>query len=560
MPRLIALDVGSHAVKVSSYRVSGRQVSLEERHHQPVPQDGTSPSLEHRMAALDALLDDVPSLLPSGSDVTVLAYPSYQATFRRVRMPFTDRGQIEGTLPFTVENEVPFDLDDMVLGWRIAAQEDHSEIVTVLARHDQLKEWITSLQERSIDPASVHVDADLYGPWGVLESWIPADPDDPAPAPLVAVIDVGHLHATITVVQEGVAQLCRSVNLGGFAFTRAIQEALGCTWDEAEQLKHGAVQVEAPPESTEPSLGDPGAPRRATSGYAQLPIEAKVKLDDAIKLLLAEIRSTLIQAEDVLSAEVGEVRLTGGSSRLEVLWDRLADDLGVPVRPAEDPSGDGATDSFSLSSALAGASVPGAPAVVDLRVGDLQFRGGTNVLRSALFYGMSLAGCFVLAATLMFGWQYWSLSQEQRSAEQSVIDIVNAAVGDQLEGVTIDNMDTAKSAMAGVTEDAAQLAAVVGEGKGVPPTIDALHSLTQAFPPHPEVTVELSDLVITRSTISFNAETSNFDSSAKVEAQLRANPRFANATKGQETKKSNGQVKFPITIPLGDATETNEEG
>ena len=141
-----------------------------------------------------------------------------------------------------------------------------------------------------------------------------------------------------------------------------------------------------------------------------------------------------------------------------------------------------------------------------------------------------------------------------------MLDIVTAAVGDKLDGVQIDNLDTAKSAMAGITEDAAQLASVVGEGKGVPPTIDALYSLTQAFPPHPEVTVELSELVITRSTISFTAETSNFDSSARIESQLKANPRFANATKGQETKKSTGQVKFPITIPLGEATGADEEG
>ena len=541
MPRLIALDIGSHAVKVSSYRISGRHVDLDDRYYQPVPQDGTPPTVEAQLVALEALLEDESRAKPQAGDTVVVAYPSSRASFHRVTLPFTERSQIASTLPFTIEEEVPFDLDEMVLGWRVAGRsEAGTDVVAVLARHEQLQEWIAALAEQGTDPAVVHVDADVYGPWGGLETDEPiafaeefSDSTQIAVGgPLVAVVDIGHAHSTVTVVQDGIAQLCRSISVGGLAFTRAVQQGLGCEWSEAEARKHA---------------DDP------------LPEQARRLLDQAVQLLLAELRSTLIKAEDVLGAEVLEVRVTGGSSALKGLTEQLANDLGVPVRRAQDPSGDAAPGTYGLSAALAWSSVPGVHDAVDMRIGDLHYRGGASLVRAALTYGVAGAVFFTLAATVMFAYQFFSLSAEQRKAEAEVFEIVERSAAGEGAG-EVETLSMAKALMAGVTEDAAQLAAVVGDGGGVPFTIDTLYHLTQAFPPHPEVRVELSDLTITRSNISFNAETDNFNSSASVEMRLQASERFRTATKGQEKRLSNGRVRFPITITLGEAAVDAEEG
>jgi hypothetical protein len=111
--------------------------------------------------------------------------------------------------------------------------------------------------------------------------------------------------------------------------------------------------------------------------------------------------------------------------------------------------------------------------------------------------------------------------------------------------------------MAEFTQDAVQRAEVLGDGSvGIPPTIDTLYRLTKAFPPHPDVTVELSDLTISSESISFNAETDGYGSSSQVEEALKRSPDFRTATKGQEQRLANGRVRFPITIPLGVEEET----
>ncbi|MEQ1501482.1 MAG: type II secretion system protein GspL [Myxococcota bacterium] len=546
MPRLIALDLGSHAVKASLYRVSGRsQVELEQRYQRFVPQDGAAPSLEHRLAALDALLDESPALKPSSSDVVVLAWPSNEAAFHRIAMPFADRVQIERTLPFAVESEVPFELSDMVLAWRIVESKPQTQVLVALARQAKVAEWIAALGERGLDPAAIHVDADLFGPWGRgVASVIDESSVDAPPDPLVALIDLGHLHTTVSVVRGGAVQVVRSINIGGHAFTRAIAESAGVGWAEAEQLKHGADDVipdEEPTQSAE-------APH---SGYTKLPPPVRERLDQVIGMLLAEIRSTLIKAEDTLSGEVAEVRLCGGTARIDELWDRLEADLGVPVRGATDPRGEKSSGPFAVCQALALASTGSAP--IDLRVGPLVFRGRTDLLRAALGYGVSGAAIFCVAALLMFAVQMRGLSVEQNEAEAAVRDIVTRSFP-EIPATGLDTMTKAQSLMAQFTEDAVHRADVLGDGSvGVPPTIDALYALTQAFPPHPEVTVEVSDLSISPTSITFNAETDGYGSSSKVEEKLKETPRFKAATKGQEQRLNNGRVRFPITIPLGEA-------
>lgn len=557
MPKLITLDLGSHAVKAITWRVVARgQVELEQRLEHPVPQDGTPATLAHRLAALDLLLQDNPSLKPTSADIVLLAWPSSEAAFHRVTVPFSEAAQIDQTLPSTIESEVPFELDDMVLAWRMAEQSPgRNDLLVALARKARVREWLTALAERGIDPSAVHIDADLYGPWGGAAAVTDDDAYDAPPAPLVAVIDVGHAHTTVSVVRGATVQFARSINVGGWGFTRAIADVMQIPFVQAEDVKHG-LPTGSIDEDPTVLAGDGGA----RSGYSTWPAAVREKVDGVMGLLLAEIRSTLIKAEDTLQAEVASVRITGGGSRIAELRAYLHTDLGVPLEDAVDPRGAETPPEFALAQALAGASSGGG--FVDLRVKELAFRGRTDLVRSALGYGLSGAAFFSFAALLMFGWQYRNLVVEQASAEEAVRAIVTRSFP-EIPADSLDTMSKAEALMAEFTQDAVTRADVLGEGSGgIPPTIDTLYALTKAFPPHPDVKVEVSDLTISPTTITFNAETDGYASSAAVEEKLKADPRFHGATKGQETKLANGHVRFPITISLAAAAEegTGQEG
>ena len=540
MPRVIAVDLGSHQVKLTSWRLSGRtDIELEERVGVAVPQGGLPPTLDARLAALDALLDEHPTLAAAPSDRIFLALPGELASYHRLVLPFADKAQVEKTLRFALEAEVPYDLDDMVVGYHIVKADLQSEVLTVTARKDTLQTWVTGLSERSLDPERVYVDTELLGSLAGLPSL-----DEHA----VAVVDVGHTHTAVAIVVDGSVSWCRTVSVAGFSFTKAIQTALDCDWAEAEARKHGTFAGGADDEIT-----DHG---RQLSGYAKLPPQAKAAMDGAIGLLLAELRSTLLRAEDDLEIDIGEVRLAGGGANFQELWDYIAADLGVPVRPATPASGEIVPPGWSVSHAGALALLGKGERVTDLRIGDLGYKGGVDLLRAGLVYGTAGAAFFAFAAILMFAFQYRSLMVEQNAAEEEIKQMVVSTFPDAPE---FDETSTAVAYMREFTADAIERAELLGSGAGgTPPTIDALARLTEAFPAHPTVTVTVDKLNISPQSIQFDAETDGYASSAAVEEALQGSEDFSGATKGDETKKGT-RVDFPITIPLGDAP-ANEEG
>ena len=548
MPRLIAIDLGSHSVKVSTYRTAGRKYVFEERYSVRVQQDGMAPILAARLGALDDLLEEHPILVARGSDVVAAVLPGEYASFHRLTLPFTDRAQVDKTLSFAVEAEVPFDLDDMVMGSRVLKVTDKTEVLTCLVRHDALVSWVEQLADRGLDPAGVYVDGEIVGHWGSGQGPVPAGQVHPA----VAVIDIGHAHTVVGIVSENRVQHCRTINVGGYAFTRAIQLALNCDWDEAESRKHGAFD--------DAEATDPGRPRQDASGYSQLPLPARQAMDGAIGLLLAEIRSTLIKAEDTLNIDIQQVRLVGGGSRIPEIWDYLATDLAISVVRAQDPDGEVVPATFAMTHAVAMEVAGQSPVeAIDLRIGDLTYRGGTDVLRAAMTYGSAGLAFFSLAAVVMFAVQYRSLMVEHSAASDQLVEIVTSAVP-EIPADMITDGATAVALMAESTEDTVRRSQMLGDGTaGVPPMIDMLAKLTEAFPPNESTKVEVSGLTITSASIKFDAETDGFASSATVEQHLQATPLFKLATKGEEKKLPNGRIRFPITIPLGvdDAVPAN---
>jgi len=519
MPRLIAIDLGTYAVKASVYLHAGRRSGIEGRFAAAVPQDGTDvPSLGDRLLALDALLEEHPEWANPANEIG-LVWPSAAASMRQLTLPFSDRSQVEKTLPFAVEAEVPFDLEDMVLGWRPVSQNEATRVVVSLVRRALLGEWLEALAERGLDPSTAYLDGELLGHW--------ARSDD-----VQAVIDVGHAHTVVSVTSGEKVLGVRSIDVAGRSFTLAIQQALGCSWVDAESVKHG---------------GD-------------LPPPARQAADSQMGLLLAEVRSTLIAIEDRFGLEVGRALLTGSGALLEPLPSYLAQDLGISLHRVTDEGGQIVPPSFATSTALNMVQLHGPPrdAMIQLRVGDLAYKGGVNVLRAVLVYGSAALAFFLIATVVMFAVQYRSLAAEQSELTTRIRSTVARTFPD-VPASSLGSTTQAMAVMSERTRDAVARSEVLADTTGVPPTIDMVYQLTKAFPPPSEVTVEVSELTVTPATISFSAETDGYASAARVEESLQSQPLFKDAAKGND-RKVRDKVSFTVTIPLTGEEGTGEEG
>jgi Tfp pilus assembly PilM family ATPase len=548
MARVVAIDLGASAVKVTILEGSGRTAKVVDRFSQPVPQEdgATVPPLGERIAVLAELVKARPAM--ATANAVAVTWPTEQATLHRVNLPFTDPAQVAKTLPFTLEAIVPFDLDDMVWASRTLTITNETQLLVGLVKRQPLSVFLTAMEKIGLDPRNVYLDADVLGHWATEKDRC------------TAVIDVGHAHTLVTIVKDGQVHWSRAINVGGRDFTRAIRDAVGCTWDEAEALKHGTANQAENAEDTDERDGPAVSLPTEAAAFAALPEAAQTALDAPIGLLLAEVRSTLISAEDELGAEIGEARLTGGGARLGPLPDHFAEDLGIPVVPVSDPQGDVLSPEHALSEALA-AVVTGKSQIktFDLRIGDLAFRGGTDLLRLAMLYAAA-ATVFVMVSIVGFtGYQYWKLSSALASIDADIQTLLQANLPDA-DPAAYASRTQATGLLSEKLKDARTRASML-TATDVPPTVDKVYALSNAMPPSSEVVIDVSDLTITPDNISFTAETDGYSGSSAVEEALKKVEDFSQAAKGSE-KKSKEKVQFTMSIPLGkpDAKETDNGG
>jgi len=189
--------------------------------------------------------------------------------------------------------------------------------------------------------------------------------------------------------------------------------------------------------------------------------------------------------------------------------------------------------------------------LIDLRVGSLVYRGGTDMLRTVATYGGAGAAFFFVAMLVMTGIQWSQYNTEVERLDQNIRDVV-ASMLPEVGPEELSDGSVALTFLEIETEEAAQRAAALAETiGGVPPTVDLLYELHNALPAPDKVELRVSEITVTEQMVTFNAEANGYADSSAVEEALKLHPEFRSASKGKETRLKDGSVKFPITIALG---------
>lgn len=588
MARILGIDIGSHTVKVAVLEGSFNRFELQDYHLRVVAQDLDSPPDEAaRLEALSQLLED--TQLHRGA-LSAVGFPAEGASVRLIKLPFAEKAKVEQALPFEVEQQVPFDLDDMVLAPRVLQlQPGDSRVLAAMAPREGVAAQLATLNALGVDPKVLAIDADLLGRY--------------ADRGVQAVVDLGHRRTLVTLSRDGKTLGSRAISGGGWSLTRALADAHGLSWGEAEGHKH-VSQVhplpERPPEAAAavpaPARPDPDAetrirPLRAVPAEAEWedddpthpeasippsppppetlrpprpvdPVSMGWTLRDAVLPLLAEVRTSLLAFEDQHACEIDEVLLCGGSAELGGVRELLSEILGVPVRSlsvSELAVERGQPERLALCHAL-GRSIAGnkKAGVLDLRRDEFAFKGDLATLGNIAKWGLLAGLVLMMAGVGLFGVRMVQLNQRVGELDQEIA----AAVMETFPDVSPDRLDDSSMALAIMQERTLEttsrvdtLGALVSEE---PPTMDTLRAVSEAMPPPAEARVDIREMLITTSTITMKGQTDGYEEVAKIEKSLQQEPAFKNATRGDESKTKAGAVKFTVTIPLG--ADDGEEG
>jgi general secretion pathway protein L len=557
MATLVGIDLGTHTVKLAVLEGRLGKVQISDYRLRAVPRDDNGDaSLEDRLEVLQGLLAE---LSLEDSVTFAAALRGEQVSVRNVPMPFSDRDRISKTLGFELEGYVPFDIDDVVLDYRVHPEGDGARVLCALAPRERVAEMVAGLSGVGADPRHLVLDADVLATYG--------EPGDGAQA----VIDIGHERTLVAVVRGGEHLAVRTISRGGEDLTRALVERLGMSWADAEGAKHAASLSRSGDSSplhaavvedwNDEELTDPEMlPPAATPNLA---IKQKGGVDDvlhaALVPLLGSLRATLIAVEDELDLGIDEVLVTGGSASLDGLVSLLSSELGVPVRPVQvSPEAQALGDAgrFGLAHAL-GLRAAGMTGGQELsfRKDDFAFKGDLATMRTYVAVGLVAVLAFCIVGTGLFGLRWFQYGQQIRLVEAEIGQVVLATFPD-VPAERVGDATTAKNIMLEKTsETMAKVDALGDTVGGEPPTLTLLKEISSTMPGPDEARIDVKEMTVSLTGVSMKAETTGYEAAATIEKALQGNERFRAAKKSEEKKLGDG-IGFNLSIPF----DAEEEG
>ena len=127
-------------------------------------------------------------------DTVLSALPGDKVTWRTFFLPFRDQKKLSQTVPFELENSVPFGLDEVVVDFQVLQRDGAgSTVLAALVQRDDLERHLKLLQDSGADPKVVGV-----GPLAALNV-LSLVPDRP---PTCAFLDFGARTVTVALYRE----------------------------------------------------------------------------------------------------------------------------------------------------------------------------------------------------------------------------------------------------------------------------------------------------------------------------------------------------------------------
>src|SRR5215468_1193806 len=174
--RIFSLKIDEGELRASVLQTTFRDYKVAAFHRAPVANGATADQLK-RFLAQHA----------EAGDTILSALPGDRVTWRTFFLPFRDLKKVAQTVPFELESNVPFGLDEVVVDYQILHRDRAgTTVLAALVQKEDLERHLELLQQGGADPKVVDI-----GPLAALNT-LNLVPDRP---PTFLFVDFGP-HAT----------------------------------------------------------------------------------------------------------------------------------------------------------------------------------------------------------------------------------------------------------------------------------------------------------------------------------------------------------------------------
>lgn len=307
----VGLDIGSSHVRAAEISVGGTP-SLVRVGQVPLPPGAVQ---RGEVRTPEAVAESIRELWRRGgfsAREVAIGVGNQRVVVREVTLPSLPDKELRESLPYQVQDLVPIPLDEAVLDYDKLEElevegRQMARLLVVAAQREMLEAHIRAVTDARLEPIGVDLipfclvrSIGEYGGMGLDESEGGGE----------AVVDVGADLTNICVHERGLPRFVRILPSGGQEVTRSIAGTLGISEEQAEIVQRGG--------SIAPAVPDETAGEAVRSQAATLADEVRSSLD--------------FYRAQTPTAQVSQLRVSGGGSKLPGFVEVLGERTGVPAQ------------------------------------------------------------------------------------------------------------------------------------------------------------------------------------------------------------------------------------
>jgi general secretion pathway protein L len=514
MKNVLGLDLGSHTLKAVELRQTLRGLEpVQLRIHPRADVEAPIAESLHRFLRMHQL----------STEHVTCALPGDRISTRRLEFPFRDRKRLGQAVPFEVEAQIPFDIEDVVVDWELLEGErNHGVVAATIAQRRDVADFLESLAEAGCRPRILEAEGLVLGNLASLFEL----------GGTRLLVDLGHRKTTLCLMVDEHPIAARTIPVGGLALTRAIAQERGVELEQAEQSKcqEGIFHTDF----------------NSVSRGAL----------DALERVARGIIHNLESLEHILGGPavetVQELTLLGGGARLHRIDEYLTDRVGIEAKLLslpEDPEG--------AALVAGGDPVLFGPAIALALRNTARARTRMNFRKDQFAYRTDLASFFtpemrptaIMAAIcvglMVIGGLSSSFLESKRAdrLEAQAMALYESVFPDRPAG------GSAVAAMSQAVSEARDRADFLGLYSGNLSALDLMTELSMRVPA--DLDVRFEEVNIDRKVIRIRAAANDYESTDRVVNLLKQEAPFSGAAvSGSIKTEKNGSVTFNINIPL----------
>ncbi len=320
----VGIDIGSASIKVAEVNLTNKGLVVSQYNEFAL---GQNPGFDPNIEIIEFLRSVSIQYNPEQTRIVVGLRQEMVAVRNKI-FPFSDRIKILKSLPFELEEDIPFSPENAIYDAKIVKVLGHSaEVLACAAPKLRITELMAKMQDANIDISLLSCEglalANCWEKWNEAPSSISNAPlqlegEDRPERHMRILLDIGHTRTLVCAFEDNHLIGLRSILWGGKNLAETLMRKYELPYVEALNVLETKSFVLLNQEN---------------SSYDQIVFSQTIT--EGLNELARDVQMTLLEFQSEFNGKVMGVSLTGGISLIQNLNAYMTQILEVPVNPVQ---------------------------------------------------------------------------------------------------------------------------------------------------------------------------------------------------------------------------------